>query len=378
MKTRELTEDEREMVESAIIGARRIAPYYQRAFAALTPVAADGLGTIGVDKFWRLYVDPVWFQSLDPKHRAGAIAHHEIEHLLRDHAGRLPTDYPKLANVAGDLEIDDDAPPDMLPRAKLHGEFGLPDGLLAEEYYARIMDMAEHVQCQCSGGSGAGAPLEGELDGEGATAGVKPEEAESLRDAVAGDVRAHRQAGGHVPDSVGIWADARIRPVEHDWRRELASIVGGAVRSGAAGRSDWSYSRLHRRQRVGEVLRPGTVKMTPKVEVIVDTSGSMGGDGDVVLSTVEAISKAGVQMRVTQWDTDARRVSTGKPQVWVGGGGTDLAPAIEAADRSGVTCIVVVTDGETPWPAQPTQAQMIVVLTHGSPSIPEWAKVVRP
>ena len=68
-------------------------PYYARALFALSPVAAPGLKTFAVDRFWRLYVDPAmlgtdegWSIPL-----AGAVLLHEVGHVLRDHGGRADT-----------------------------------------------------------------------------------------------------------------------------------------------------------------------------------------------------------------------------------------------------------------------------------------------
>jgi hypothetical protein len=46
---------EASILESALVSARQQRPYYARALSALTPLVADGLGTVAVDKWWRLY-----------------------------------------------------------------------------------------------------------------------------------------------------------------------------------------------------------------------------------------------------------------------------------------------------------------------------------
>jgi predicted metal-dependent peptidase len=70
-------------------------------------------------------------------------------------------------------------------------------------------------------------------------------------------------------------------------------------------------------------------------------------------------------------DCDASVKSKSKKRKnFVGGGGTDLTPAILEAAKS-ADAIVVVTDCDTPWPAR-TNVPMIVVATSDSPS-PDWA-----
>lgn len=103
--------------------------YIARAFFQLTPISAPGLKTMGIDKFWRVYID---FDYLMPKgivYASGYLAHepwHELlNHTDRGDAFKLPKGVsipPKtwglMKNIAGDLEINDDIrnliPPTLL------------------------------------------------------------------------------------------------------------------------------------------------------------------------------------------------------------------------------------------------------------------------
>jgi len=77
----------------------------------------------------------------------------------------------------------------------------------------------------------------------------------------------------------------------------------------------------------------------------------------------------------------AQRVSTARQVQLTGGGGTDMGTGIAAAvalrPRPAVT--VVLTDGYTPWPAQPPKGTRVVVGLLGleAPAAPEWARSVR-
>jgi predicted metal-dependent peptidase len=66
---------------------------------------------------------------------------------------------------------------------------------------------------------------------------------------------------------------------------------------------------------------------------------------------------------------------------WCGNGGTDMAAACEQEDREQKPdAIVLITDGETGWPSQPTRARLIVALCSDPGrgcQPPSWAKVVR-
>ena len=65
----------------------------------------------------------------------------------------------------------------------------------------------------------------------------------------------------------------------------------------------------------------------------------------------------------------------------VGGGGTDMRVLIAAAEalKPRPHAIILCTDGETPYPAAPTRAPLIVARTQHSASyaeVPRWAKLV--
>jgi len=369
VRARPLTADERAAVEAALVAARQQRPYYARALSALTPMAAD-VPTVGVDRHWRLYVNLDWLASLPIGQQGAALAQHEVEHLLRDHdrrAREAHTD-PIAWNVAADAEINDDADAGALPPDAIYPRsLGQPDGLLAEDY----LDHVKIGRC-CGGGSGAGRQLAGEAD-VGDAPGVLGDEAETLRDAVADDVRAHVRAHGRgsVPRGVEIWAEARARVVPVPWHRRVSAIVHRAARDIERGRLDWSWRRLSRRQ--GPVLRPGMYAPKPCVGLVVDTSGSMCAMGDEVVSLVRSACRAHL-VRVWQIDAAITVKGSRKPKVFVGGGGTDLRPAIEdAALHSDL--VVAITDCDTPWPESCTR-RLVVVTWPGCSASPSWAERV--
>ena len=109
LQHREPTQSELDMATEALLGARVMRPYYAVAIAPLKPLAVDGLGTIAVDPYWRLYIDFEWFSALSLEKRAYVITAHEIEHLLRRHHKRCDPRDHNLFNICGDCEINDDA-----------------------------------------------------------------------------------------------------------------------------------------------------------------------------------------------------------------------------------------------------------------------------
>ena len=367
-----MTAEESASIEPALVAARQMRPYYARALSALTPVAADGFGTVGVDRSWRLYVDLEWFGSLPLDQQAAVLSQHEIEHLLRDHGARARAIHadPDLWQIAADVEINDDADPGVLPPMGIYPkDIAQPEGLRSEDYYSALESAVGH---HCGGGSGAGVPLEGELE-SGESPGLSAAESEVLRDHVASDVRAHMAARGRgdVPRGVQVWAEARERRVVIPWLRELRLKISSQVRETVRGRQDWSWSRPSRRTAM--VIRPGMISFRPRMGIVIDTSGSMSDRGADVLGIVRSAAISAGTARV--WQVDAAIQRRGKRHrsgaTYHGGGGTDLRPALKDAARVS-DVIVAITDCETRWPEE-LDCAMTVDTWRGGASSPLWA-----
>jgi hypothetical protein len=146
----------------ALASARLIAattcPYLASALFAMTPVVQPNRGTFSIDRWWRVYVDPVAIEAWSIEEVA-AVLLHEVAHVLRDHHGRagrkiIGPHTALLWNLAADAEINDDLVGIglALPDPVLPGSVGLPDGLFAEDYYDRWpVDHTRSLDC----GSGA-------------------------------------------------------------------------------------------------------------------------------------------------------------------------------------------------------------------------------
>lgn len=361
MKPRQPTPHELTLIEDTFLSARLIRPYYARALRTLTPYVADeGMPTVAVGEGWQIYFGREWLESTPVQTRGLIVAAHEVEHLLRRHASRRMTREPKAWNICGDAEINDDDPallaiPDCVTPKVLNAK----DGLTAEEYYENLEKVVH--ECQC--GSGAGQPIDGEEPG-----GLTDHEGNSVAAATAADVRAHVAAHGRgsVPEGVIMWADTVAAAVQPSWPRELLTHVAHGVQN-RKGKQDYSRG-LHRRQRANAPLRPATVTHPPRVSVVVDTSGSMTEDGPVVLGVLGVLRRL-CNPTVMSCDTV---VHVGKKLV--GGGGTDLRPAIALAEKSS-DVIVVITDGDTPWPKSVTKP--VVVVCTQERELPPWAHKVK-
>ncbi|WP_194819973.1 VWA-like domain-containing protein [Nocardia sp. XZ_19_385] len=392
---------------AARLYAVRVRPYLATALFALHIVASRRVPTMSVDRYWRCYVSPAFVDSMPVEELAGVLVH-EVSHLLRDHHGRgerfarehdLSGPGERLRmNIAADFEINDDIFGDGLVRpegAILPADIDLPPGKLMEEYLREFRFgtyTAGMAWLDC--GSGAdGLEREWELGPSGAD-GLSEQERDGVRFRVA---QAIIGRPGDVPQGWRRWAQEAFHPPQ-PWRDLLGAALRAAVSTPGVG-EDYTYSRPARRSAgVPGVLLPSLRRTPPRVTVIIDTSGSVSDTelGSALLEAT-AISRAvgGRRDLVTVMSCDAAAriahplcAAEGIPLM--GGGGTDLrtgfAKALRAHPRPDV--IVVLTDGQTPWPVAKPSCRTVVGLFRRAPSWsesdseyvpdrpPEWARVV--
>lgn len=407
MTVRPLTPAETDAFRLGRLTAAEAMPYFMHALFAVTPLADPGRPTFAVDQHWRLYMNPALLTGPEalPPLVVGALLLHEVGHLLRDHAARyttLPRPQIHLAwNLATDAEINDDliAARAALPEWVITPEaLGLPDRGVAEDYYAELTRDLETLAGYDDGGegcgSGAGGPdLPGELppdanvDGQVVT-GVGPAEGDMIRRQVAQDIKAHQQGKGRgtVPAGLDRWAGDVLRPPVVPWPQVLRAAVRAAL-ADRAGRTDYTYSRPARR-RVPRIIKPAMRGPTIRASIVVDTSGSMSQDDlTAALSEIGGVLRSsGVardQIRVLSCDaasgTPARVRSVSDIRL-TGGGGTDMCIGITAATRArpAPDVIIVLTDGDTPWPDRPGKARLVCAIISPRPphGTPEWAITV--
>lgn len=357
-----MNEVEKDKLNQVLLRARIERPYYAVALSALRPVLHDNPEPrAAVDTSWRLYLSRAWLMSEPTEAVAKVIACHEVEHLLRDHAGRKgPRDH-KAWNACGDAEINDDYPWLITYGGGVSpADLKQPEGLLAEQYYESLEESAK--ECRC--GSGAGGARESvEQDPDGMTHA----EAEQIREHVASEVRA--LPPGTVPRGVEVWANERAKAHVVPWPRQLASAVRQGLRA-VPGRTD--YDRKRPSRRVRPVVHPRSTAYAPDIGLVIDTSGSV--DGADALGVVEAtLRKFGRPVVTVDCDTEAHVGNARGPRK--GGGGTDMRVGIKKAQDKGAKTIVIVTDGHTPWPEEPFAGLVVVLIGDGA--TPEWAATVR-
>lgn len=398
---RALSTDEAAAFRLLRLLAAESSPYFMAALFATVPVAAPGLGTFAVDASWRLYMDPELLVGPEawPQTDAAGVLLHEVGHLIRDHAGRgeqLPQPMSHGAwNYAADAEINDDliAAGIPLPAGVVTPEaLGCDPGQLAEDYYQTTQAAGWPEPSPGEGcGSGAGTwaspvelPADVDVDGRGSLSDadgdmVRRHVAEAVREAVEG-----AKGRGNVPAGLARWAADVLAPPQIAWQAVLRGAVRHAVAL-AAGQTVHTYSRPSRR-RVPGVILPAMRGPKVRVGIVVDTSGSMGqADLDAAMAEVAGVLRAGGvdRSRVLLYACDAatstaQRVTNIAHIELVGGGGTDMRVGIAAAEHDRADVVVVLTDGDTPWPELPTRSRLIcAVIRPGKPTgTPEWATTV--
>ena len=406
---RALNADEWRRLRLARMAAVEAMPYYARALFALSPVAAPGLKSFAVDKYWRLYLDPTMLGTDEgwTINQASAVLLHEVGHVLRDHGERgdmvdAPVDRT-MWNVAADAEINDDliAAGVRLPDGVVTPTgIGCDDGHAAEVYYRHLVPPGtppsdpqaggDDEGCGC--GSGAGdAPVPGELPATadlGSGTGLSDAAADLVKVAVARAVQQELHNGGAgrgtMPAGIVRWAARQLAPATVPWAKVLRAAVRRAVED-QAGQVHHSWRRPNRRAPSG-LLLPRMRAPKIAVDLVIDTSGSMG-DADLAAALSETrgvLRQVGGTVRVLCCDaaaTTPRVVRSISDVALTGGGGTDLRVGIDAAlaSRPRANVLVVFTDGGTPWHDRRLPVPMIVVLIgkHATDTTPEWAKTVR-
>jgi predicted metal-dependent peptidase len=377
-------------------------PYFTSALFALNARETTDIPTLAVDMKWNLYYNPEFTESMS-RENLEAILVHEIMHLLRLHHIRAVqvNAYKELWNLAADAEINDDLladgmkmPKDLIyPKTLETPDYpkGMPDNMLAEEYYAELLKHAKVIQVAMPGqaapgqgncGSSAHGQQESWEDGMENGEGLTECEAEMVRREVADAVS---KQPGNVPGYLQRWAEEVLGPPKVDWRKELFSNIKSSIDSWKTGSADYTFAKRNRRHHDSDVIFPSMFDTNPKIAIVIDTSGSIAGeDLNVFLSEISGILSAigHDTVRVLACDAEVhedlsvRDVRDLHDRI-SGGGGTDMGVAIEhlEKDNNKPHICIVLTDGYTPWPHDEPSFQTIAVITT-SEKVPSYIKPI--
>jgi predicted metal-dependent peptidase len=382
---------------------------YQRAYFApalfnLIPVKTDLVASMAVDSRWRLYYNDDWLAAHTVEETA-AVLIHEVSHLLREHEARKQAAAVRnhtLWNTATDCEINDDLIaeglplPDDPPRP---GKYGLKVGENAETYYRQLLKpLQADDQSRGAGGQGAshalahdcGSGAHGErrpweLGGDdgspGGVPGVDPVKAQLVRRDVAHRILDRSGDAGDVPLGWRRWAHTVLTP-KVDYMATIRHAVRKALRDSTLGRYDRTYRRPHRRQAAyGEFIMSSFYQPRPRPGFLIDTSASMQETQQArAVAELGGLTRQlgyGTEVVVACCDTvvhDVRKVFTAAQLQLYGGGGTDIGAGLRwFTERKNhpIDLLVIVTDCQTPWPAE-TPPFPVITIRVGDGDPPPW------
>lgn len=405
------------------------APYFASVIHGFIYTPIEGIGTMLCTPHMVLGYDPEWVKVATIGELAADIAH-EVNHFMRKHFLRVgAVEDPRLFNKAGDLAINPDllaggweiAGKDSKRPAIFPKDYGLPDGLSTEEYYAKLLQMkhAGKLKGQDSPGGGSsddksqdpsqGEQKPGDQQGQGAGQGQGQQpsygvcaghcggiaggtddprmgaaleakegrsevEVQSIAKRTAAAIKSHIEAKGRgsVPAGLAEFAKGLIEEPHVRWQSELAHIIRQASGRIQAGGEDFSMSRPSKRSIMRGIVRPGMIEHQPEVAIVRDSSGSMNQNQLIacIRESYHIMQALGVD---EVWFADAD-ANVAMPWKRVGAafflnltevhgrGGTDFRPAIKAAEKlfPHPDLLIYCTDGDGTAPRSPPRDMAVV------------------
>ncbi len=330
-----------------------------------------------------IFVNPLWFtQSLDTYERAGALAFSALYLSLT--CTQRGTSKGRLRwSIAATMAIADlvercglTVPPNLKPfmeAVRRNGWSGRSD----EELYLRLPAELDSLLTEIAleEGSGVGARDGAGLQVEGD--GVDAPDATSSRAAWGGRLRAAVNAAkgiGNLPgDLLDTVEKTAVRRVP--WEALLARLVRGEVsrmrRTGMPNRRKlWPFADI---MPAPKVIYPSYKPALPRVDVALDTSGSMYGEAtSLALGVIgDLLRVLRVPTRLIQCDAavqNVRRIRTVESMKIAGGGGTSPDPVFDLirGESRAPALLIYVTD----------MYMMFDTLEHDPPRFPViWVDV---
>lgn len=309
------------------------------------------------------------------------------------------------------------APPTGPMAPILPAHFGLQDGLTFEAYYSLLKKVKQQqpqlFQPPPQGGEGEEGDEEG--DGQGGSPGdgpgkknpkpsgnpgqgCKPKDSQTelsegakelskkgsggwseartermIQNATEKARQAESQNPGSVAGGLLLELEESVKPPKVHWSEVLRPIVCHALehRPGADTAVWISPSRKQAGvgNGIGSPRMPGLVENLPRVGVIQDTSGSMGGTLEACTTEVVGLAQAvGGEIEICYCDTvvtDGGKVST-YAQIagqMKGGGGTDMNAALDLMQKKNVDIVICITDGYIGDPGKDRGYPLVWLIT---------------
>lgn len=294
-----------------------------------------------------IFVHPGFVEACSVEEVCGVLCH-ETMHVAMLHPWRRGTRQPKKANVAMDYSINQ-----IIEEAG----FSLPKGCLNdpqyhgmsfEAIYAKLPDPPpDDGSGQGSGGQGP-EQFDDCMDAPGGEAQRQQDEAEAkIRVKQAANAA---KAQGKLPSSLEKLVGDVLQP-KIDWREELRRYMTTVLKT------DQAWNRGQRKFLSQGLYLPALHSPGMGVVVVgIDTSGSVYEQAPEFLSEVQAICEDCSPEKIVVIQCDAKvtavdEYAAGDPITAKikGGGGTDLRRIYDKVLEA-PSVMVLLTDGQTPWP----------------------------
>lgn len=321
------------------------------------PTAATDMST--------LYFNPDFMEKLSDDHILFVLAH-EVMHMALEHGLRCQGRNPQGWNIACDYALNlvlKDSGFDIWEQALCDDIY---KGMSADQIYDKLQQQSKGKGS--SKGSGKSPPNAGGMigdilppDGNGDPA-QEAKIRRGIQQKVAAAANVARMAGkfaGELERLVGEILDPKV-PWSHVLRDYMTRVT----------KDDEQWSRRNRRFQNVYLPARHSEKMG-EIVLIGDTSGSIGND-----ELCKYMAEAGAiaedvhpeRIRILWADTrvageqvfeDGMPIDP-KPK---GGGGTDMRVPLKKAEEYQPECVVLFTDGYTPWPDVEPDYPLIVCCT---------------
>jgi predicted metal-dependent peptidase len=346
----------------------------------------------------KLYINPAFIDSLTGPQLCGLLCH-EVMHPALLCFERRGERSMRLWNIAHDyainLIIQEMVQGYREPVAELPPGGLIDDkykGLSAEEIYNKLLqeggqDGLDRRQNGLNSSGGGESDLLGDLredlaDNKNPSDLEKKQQNDYWKMAVveAAEVHSQKKGKGTLPAAIEKMVKDILEP-RVDWPHVLGRWVGENGR-----RSDYSYQRPSRRSESAGAILPSMKKHgAADVVVLWDTSGSMGGREEEILSEVIGIcNDLNMTLRVICCDygicSDQSEVTEVGDIDIRGGGGSDFTPAFDMLREEGCDSVVVAfTDGMIGVPVEAPECLRgtLWVLNEGErPPTSSWGDVL--
>ena len=310
---------------------------------------------------------------------------HETMHKMYQHLftwKKIHEENHKRANRACDYVIN----LEIYDLGKESGFIKLPSGGLLNEGF-RGLDSGEVFKLleQIEGDDDTDGDSLDEHDWDGAEE-LSQEEKEQLAKDIDGAIRTGSllagKQGGDMSRSFEQLMQSQV-----DWKEQLRDFVSTVC----AGKGDSTWAKPNRRWLQLGMYMPSQISETVgRIVVGVDTSGSISQEAITkALSEVVAICDNVLPEKIDllYWDTDVASheiytednysglVSSTKP---AGGGGTDVSCVFNYIEKHKLDpqCVIVITDGYTPYPAT-SPYPTIWVMTENGYCQPPFGSIIK-